>query len=74
MATSPAPVPAGSRRTPWTIALAGLAAFVATLVIPAIAALWWLLAAVTVVSVLSVTVTGVRLRRVSPEAGAGPGR
>ena len=72
MAPSPAPVSARFHRTPWAIALAGLAAFVATLAIPAIAALWWLLAAATVVSVLSVT--GVRLRRVSPEAGAARGR
>jgi hypothetical protein len=54
------------------VALAGLAAFVATLAIPAIAALWWLLAAATMVSVASLT--GTRLRRVSPGAAAGRGR
>jgi len=70
--TSSVPGSARSRRTPWTIALAGLAAFLATLAIPAVAALWWLLAAATVVSVVSVT--GLRLRRVSPGAGGGRAR
>jgi hypothetical protein len=60
------------RRARWSIAIAGLAAFLTTLAIPAIAALWWLLAAVTVVSV--VWVTGMRLRGVSPGAVEARGR
>jgi MYXO-CTERM domain-containing protein len=70
VATSPTPAPA--RREHWLVGLAGLAAFFATLAIPAIAALWWLLAAATLVSVGSVT--GLRLRRVSPGGAAARGR
>ena len=55
MVPGPAPAPVPRHRTHASVVLAGLAAFVATLMIPAVAALWWLLAAATVVSVASVT-------------------
>jgi fatty acid desaturase len=64
--------PVRLRRTRWSIAIAGLAAFLTTLAIPAIAALWWLLAVATVVSVA--WVTGMRVRGISPEAAAARGR
>jgi hypothetical protein len=64
--------PVRLRRTHWAIALAALAAFLTTRAIPAIAALWWLLAVATVVSVA--WVTGMRVRGVSPGAAAARGR
>jgi hypothetical protein len=59
----PVPAPVHRHRAHFSVGAAGLTAFVATLVIPAVAALWWLLAAATVLSVMSVT--GTRLWRVS---------
>jgi hypothetical protein len=54
------------------VVAAALAAFVGTLVVPAIAILWWLLAAVLAVAAL--TLAGGWLRRLSPGGAAAPGR
>jgi hypothetical protein len=54
------------------VVAAAAVAFVGTLMVPAIAILWWSLAAVLAVAALMLA--GTWLRRLSPEGAASPGR
>lgn len=65
--------PVRGRRGPWPVGLAALAAFVATLAIPAVSVLWWLLVAAALAAG-AISVSGARPARVSPAGEAARGR